>query len=330
MKLKERLYISATNLLPKKYVEAINTVSRFAGQENNVKLWLGSTLILGFLLLLMSFVLPFAIYGQYSFEFVPFGIVGILFCAFMGYVILYFKMQARIDEAEGYLPDVLQLIAVNLHAGLTPFAAIKIAGRGEFGCLAEELKKCTTKALGLESFSESLLTIKDKIKSPVVERVMKLISTSLLTGGHLAGLLEELSGDIRSTQGLRREMITKTKTYTAFILFTILFGTPVLLAISIHFVSMISGITSANDIGSSDQFNLGLMQNGIAVTPTFLTFLSISMLTVTCLLASLLMGVINKGSMKYGLKYAPFLIAGGLIMFTLARIAVTNLFTALT
>lgn len=330
MKLHERIYISMTNLLPKKYFDSITTIARFAGEEKNLKMWIGSVVVLGLLIIFISFLLPFAWFGEYSFRYLPFGIAGMIFCAFMAYVILYFKMQSRIDEAETFLPDVLQLISVNLRAGLTAFAAIKIAGRGEFGCLSEELKMCTTKALGVESFSDSLITIKDRINSPVVERVMKLISTSLLTGGHLAALLEELANDIRTTQSLKREMVTKTKTYTAFILFTILFGTPVLLAISIHFVTMITGITSQNSVGGADQFELGIGAGGISVTPEFLTQLSIAMLFTTCLLASLLMGVINKGSMKYGLKYAPFLIAAGIIMFTLARLAVTNIFATIT
>jgi pilus assembly protein TadC len=327
MKLRERIYISMTNLLPKGYLNSITKMARFAGEEKNIKFWIGSISLFGLLLVFISFFLPFALYGEYSFRYLHYGIIGMIFCAFMGYVILYFKMQKRVDDAENYLPDVLQLISVNLRAGLTAFAAIKIAGRGEFGCLSEELKTSTTKALGLESFSESLLRIKEKINSTVIERVMKLISTSLLTGGHLADLLKDLSDDIRATQTLKKEMVTKTKTYTAFILFTILFGTPVLLAISIQFVSMISGITSQNSVG--DDFNLGLMQSGMAVTPEFLIQLSISMLFVTCLIASLLMGVINKGSMKYGLKYAPFLITAGIIMFFFARFAVLNLFTTI-
>jgi Flp pilus assembly protein TadB len=318
-----------TNIMPKKYVESISKMARFAGEEKNIRQWLGSIVLLGVILIVISIFLPFAMYGSYSFKYLPFGIAGLFLCAFLGYALLYFKVQARVDEAENYLPDVLQLIAVNLRAGLTPFAAIKIAGRGEFGCLADELRQSTTKALGLESFSQSLLCIKDKIDSPVVERVMKLISTSLMTGGHLAGLLEELSNDIRSTQGLKREMITKTKTYTAFILFTILFGTPVLLAISIHFVTMITVMTTQNDMSGSAQFDLGFMSQGMTITPSFLIMLSVIMLSVTCLLASMLMGVINKGNMKYGLKYAPFLIPAGILMFTLARFAVTNLFATL-
>src|SRR3989338_170186 len=127
MKLNERIYISVTNLLPRRYLEAIVRMARYAGQETKIKQWIGSVFLLGILLLIISLFAPLALYGQYSLRYLPFGIFGMLLCAFIAYALLYFKVQTRVDEAEGYLPDMLQLISVNLRAGLTPYAAIKIA-----------------------------------------------------------------------------------------------------------------------------------------------------------------------------------------------------------
>lgn len=329
MNLKERLYISLAHLMPKPYLDSIAKSAKYAGYKGNQKRFIGSVVVFGLLMVFISLFSPLALFGEYSFRYLPYGFVLFFVSLLISHAGLYFKMQQRVDEAEGFLPDVLQLISVNLHAGMTPFAAIKLAGRGEFGCLAQEIKTATTKALGIESFSKSLLSIKDSINSVVLSRVLKLISTSLMTGGHLASLLDELADEIRQTQGLKREMISKTKTYTAFILFTILFGTPVLLAISIHFVSMIQGITDTNDLGDMSQFDLGFMGGELPITESFLIKLSFFMLSMTCFIASMLMGVINKGSMKYGLKYVLGLIPAGLVMFAIARYLVTNMFTTL-
>ena len=71
-------------------------------------------------------------------------------------MIVYYKQKDRTERIEQALPDMLQLIASNLRAGMTPYHAMKLASRDEFGPLKEEMDYATTKALGIENFAEEM------------------------------------------------------------------------------------------------------------------------------------------------------------------------------
>jgi flagellar protein FlaJ len=216
----------------------------------------------------------------------------------------------------------------NIKAGLTPFKALKLSARKEFGALSEEINNAINKSFGSNSFTKVLLEINTRIKSVMLERVLKLQASSISTGNNMAGLLDDLAKDIRETRMLRNDLVTKTKTYTAFILFTVLFGTPTLLSISIHFVTMISGFSAIGGSTSTADaaFDVGFSSGAVAIQPAFLIIISFAMLILTALLASMLLGVIMKGKMTSGFKYAPALIIGVVVIFMFSRFVVSTFF----
>jgi hypothetical protein len=204
-----------------------------------------------------------------------------------------------------------------------------LSARREFGPLSEEIKDATNKALGIDSFSDTLLKMQERIKSVMLIRVLKLEASALKTGGNFSGLLNELAEDIRETQALRKDLVTKTRTYTAFILFTILFGTPLLLAISVHFVKLISGFSAIMGPTETAGFDLGMLGGGISLDPSFLIALSYVMLILTTLLASILMGIIQKGKATSGLRLAPLLIFVALLIFAASRYLIDSFFISI-
>ncbi|MEE9525829.1 MAG: type II secretion system F family protein, partial [Candidatus Woesearchaeota archaeon] len=204
-----------------------------------------------------------------------------------------------------------------------PFQAMKLAARDEFGPLKEEIEYATTKALGTESFSEALLSMAKRIKSPILDRAMKLFSASMKSGGHLAQLLEDLANDIAETRALKKELITNTKMYSMLIMFMVVIGAPLLLAVSIHFIKIISGMQATTGAAEAG-FGMAALIGTISLTPGFLTKLSVVILFITSLLASMLMGVIAEGKEKYGLKYAPLVITGSLIVFVISQYIISG------
>ena len=222
------------------------------------------------------------------------------------YMLVYFRMVRRTERVERYLPDVLQLVAANVRAGMTPFQALKFAARDEFGDIKDEIEYATTKALGTGSFSVALRRMRERIKSKILERVIQLFVSSMKSGAHLAKVLEDIAQDISETRSLKRELVTNTKTYSMFILFTVLLGTPFMLSISNKFLGIISEM-QAKSAGKGTGFGMGFLMGEIQITPEFIGLISITMSLVTSLSAGILMGVIKEGSMKYGLKYFPIL-----------------------
>jgi hypothetical protein len=319
---------SISMLFPKSYVKTIKELVIFSKSKKNAYQFIGRTFVFSLILAIVFLITAF-VFNFYKIYFIIASILIIPLSQFMLYILLYFKADSRKTEIENALPDALQLIASNLQAGLTPFEAIKSAGRKEFGALSSEFKEATSKAMGLTDFGDELMKISERVDSTILKRSLKLISSSIQSGSHLAVLLEDLSEDIADNQSLKREMVTNTKTYTMFIMFTIIVGAPLLLAISVHFVGMVQNMQSSATL-STDEFGLGFLGGEIEITPEFLTNISLVTLTLTSLLATMLTGTIVKGEMKAGLKYSPFVIAGSIILFYISKIVIAGFFSSMT
>ena len=322
------VYESVTGLMPKGYVRQISYFLRYSNEKGTVSESIGKTLIISFVIAILVNVAAYLFNIFWLFGLAA-GIGIIVSSQFLVFMRLYFIVDRRKSKIEKVLPDALQMISSNLQAGMTPFNAIRASTKKDLGPLADEFEIATNKAFGTKNFSKELLKIGDRVDSNSLRRALRLIATSLTSGGHLALLLEELSEDIAENQSLKKEMITNTKTYAMFIMFTVLFGAPLLLAISINFVRMIQNMQASTAI-STDEFGIGFLVGAIEITPSFLTDMSIVILCITSLLSTMLMGVVTSGSMKNGLKYSPFMMGGTVIVFYIAKIVIGNFFAGMT
>lgn len=325
MKPKERLYLVIAKLIPPKYKVHVKELSIYSGEHIDVDSYLGSTTVLGLLVFISFSLTPYALSQKFGIQYLFFAVLAFILIELAAYLIIYFKVEERTKKVEEVLPDALQLIAANILAGMTPFKALKLAARKEFGPLQEEIKYTTSRALGTEPFSEILFKMSERVKSDILERAIALFTAAIRSGGHLATLLEELARDINETKNLKRELVTSTRTYTAFIMFTIVFGAPLLLAISVQFIN-VTTMMQANTGVAEVSFGLGFLAGEMAITADFLTKVAIAMLIITSLLASMLLGAIQEGKPKYGLRYAPIVITGTLIAFVIFRHVIKNFF----
>lgn len=337
MEIKYRIYTTMARLVPKKYRNYLEQMLVYAGEKRTADFWIGSASVLAvvvFIIMVLSRlvflpaektayteVIPLA----FPFLYIIIALLSLLIVQFFIYITIYFKALDRTRRVEEVLPDALYLMSANLRAGMTQFQAMKLAARKEFGPLKEEIEYATTKALGTESFAKALLSMTKRIQSSMLDRSMKLFVTSMKSGGHLAQLLEDLADDIAETRALKKELITNTKMYSMLIMFMVVIGAPLLLAVSIHFIRIISDMQISAGI-SEAEFGMDFLAGTITLTPEFLTKLAIVMLFITSLLASMLIGVIVEGKEKYGLKYAPMVITGSLIVFAISRYIITGFF----
>ncbi len=318
---------SLIKLFPQGYVKKVKRLLIYADDKKKVSFWLGKSLFISLIISIISSII--ALILKINLIYIILGIITTIFVTqFVIHILIYFKVDTRKTKIEESLPDALQLISSNLHAGMTPYQAIKLAARKEFGPLAKEFKEATDQALGTKNFSEELMKIGDRVDSSILRRTLKLINSSLSSGGHLAGLLEELSEDIAETQSLKDEMVTNTKTYTMFIMFTVIVGTPLLLAISVHFVGMVEGMQSTSTL-SGDEFGIGFLSGELTITPEFLTKIAFTQLAMTSVLASMLTGTITKGEMAAGFKYAPAVAISSILLFFLSKFLLVGFFAGI-
>jgi hypothetical protein len=170
------------------------------------------------------------------------------------YAVINLVADKRTDEVEATLPDVLQIISANISAGMTPYNALWVSARKEFGALAEEIKIAQKETLGGKAFTDALTDMANRVRSNILQRTIRLIIQGMKAGGELPQILQGIATDIRQMRLLQKEMAANTMSYTLFILFGMILGAPLLFSVSIQFVGIINKF-------QPDEFDTSSMTN---------------------------------------------------------------------
>jgi len=323
------------NYIPAGIRENICIALRFSGFEGDCKkqagkiaIYSAATAIVAFILSIIGFSMFLKIFDSITILIIS-VIVGI--ACYFGFIMAYslkayYDSDARARAVESILPDFLLLIANNIRSGQTPFAAFRQSARKEFGVLSEEAKLASTKSLGTQSFEKALQQLGNRIDSRMLRETISLFAQSLKAGSHLAKLLESCAMDLRRMQELRKEMISSVRTYVLFVGFVALIATPLLLAISIQFLSMLQGIQGVQAASATAQ--VSFLNPEISISASTMQNLSYLLLFGNALFAGLFLGILNKGKLKHGLRYFIPLAIASFIMFFVLQFAVARLFTA--
>jgi archaeal flagellar protein FlaJ len=338
------LAIYASLLVPQKILdEQVSKWLKYAGSKDDERVWLGTRIFLSLLMGAIGFLIPFSVIPLINvlFEteiyFVPaigiilmfvLGLLGTMLTVGLFYLHISYVIDGRKKMVEKILPDFLFLVGNNLRSGMTPFYAFRSAIRPEFGPLSEEIKIATQKSLGIESFADSLKSIANRIDSKVLVDTTKFFAYALRSGGKLAQLIETSAKDIKQTNELKRELVSSTRMYMMFIIFVVVIASPMLLAVSVQFLTILSGIqaktagisTGANSVGA-----VGLAGGGVSITPEFMQLMGVILIISNSILAGIFMGILSGGKVRDGLKYAPPLCLVGLILFWIILQAVGGL-----
>ena len=205
MRPKDKIYLNFARVFPNSYRNHLASILVYGGEKKNVDYWLGSGTVLALLMMFKIVLIPWVFFGAFQRLYFIIGVIVFLFIEFLVYLFAYFKAEDRTARIEKALPDALQLIAANLKAGMTPYKAIKLSARKEFGPLAEEIDYATSHALGTESFETTLLRISERTNSETLDRALKLFTSAMKSGAHLAKLLEDLGNDISQTRELKND-----------------------------------------------------------------------------------------------------------------------------
>jgi len=325
------------SFVPKKVME--NDVKKwlvYAGSKEDEKEWAGLRIFLAALTGIIFILLPFSILplisDVFGLNFELTGLVYVLFAILFGligfagvvaafYLHISYVIDGRRKMVEAILPDFLFLVGNNLKSGMTPFYAFRSAVRPEFGPLSEQIQIATQKSLGIESFSDALKEIADTIDSKMLKDTAKFFAQAMRSGGKLAQLIEASANDIKHTAYLKREMISSTRMYVLFIVFVVLIASPMLLAVSVQFLNILTGIQTQTSVmggGTNKEASqqIGFAGGGINIDPDFMKTMAYGIILSNAVLASIFIAVLSGGKFRDGLKYAPVLAVVGLVVFT--------------
>lgn len=320
------IYERIAYFLPKSYKERLRQTLVYAGFEKK-----NTEKIIGFIIL---FSLSIGLSAFFLTTLMGFGalaaVVGAASAASslaLSHISFIFAADSRGKEIENMLPDCLQLISANIRAGMTVDKAIWLSARKEFGILEEEIRKVGAKTFGGRPIKFALEDMSSSIKSDILDRTVKLVIDGMESGGELAKLMDETANNIRSRQTLRKEIRSNVLMYSMFITFAAVIGAPFLFAISLYFIEMTTKLWAAQDIPSS---SMGFFKmTGPQVSADEMFFFSVGAIALTTFFGSLIIGLIQHGQEKQGLKYIPFFMGAAFAIFFAVSFALKMAFAGI-
>lgn len=319
------MYERVAYFLPQAYKERLKQQMIYAGFERkdvekiagfSVAFGGGIGLVVFFNLTLLGFGLMAVLAGLLTWA---------AFVAFV-YIALNLIGDSRAREIEYVLPDCLQLISANIRAGMTVDKAIWLSARPEFGILEDEIRKVGVKTVGGKPIKKALQEFAARIKSGLVDRAVKLLIEGMESGGELAHLIEETSVNVRTSQSLRKEIGANVMMYSLFIMFAAVIGAPALFAISLYFIEITAKMWGPQMLTQA-QFAGGFIRmTGPQISPAEIFYFAVACIAVTTFFSSLIMGLIQYGQEKRGIKYMLPLTASAFAVFFAVRFMLSTFF----
>jgi flagellar protein FlaJ len=241
-------------------------------------------------------------------DFVVLGITAI-----MGpYGILMSIKLGRIQKIEERLPDFLRDVAEAGRFGMTLPDAIIVASRGRYGLLTDEIKKMASQLEWGVPVSTALKLFEERVPTPLVKRVVSIVTRANEAGGNVADVLTMVAHDTRafqqSQESRRISMLTYvTVIYISFFVFlvTIYIMAAVFLPQMVTAGKGISGSSILTSGGGASAVNLSFS----VVPELFLAFMVA--VIVHAIGDGIMAGVLYNGKFANGFQHATIMLITG-------------------
>ena len=310
-------------LMPRGYIRRIETLLTYSGSRKTPESFMNRTLIVS----TIAAVGAGLVFFQYFI--MAFSVIFIVtFSMLHGLLIL--AVEKRSKFVESILPDALQLMAANIKSGFIPSRAMLLSARKEFGPLSEAIKRSGKEMMTGKSLQESLTEIPKTIRSDILDTTINLIVRGIRAGGQLVALFEETAIDIRRRDSIKKEVKANILMYGIFIGFAGCAGSPVLYALSSYLVGTIGRLGAVTHVPSEFQSRLPMMRFGeIAIDEGFLFLFSMAAIIITTVFGGMIIGIIDSGKEKTGIKYVPLMLGAALVIYFAAGFMINMMFGSL-
>lgn len=256
------------------------------------------------------------------------------------YVYLMLRIDSRRKKMEEYLPDFLLLSAANVRGGMNIDQALWYAAKPEFGLLSVEVELVARRTFGGEPVDKALDRLGARFASRSLNRAISLIKQGMATGGEIANILERTGEEARETQIIKKEISTSLLMYVIFIAFAAAVATPFLFAVAHQLLMRLEQVfLQVPDTSNLTSFNANTGPMGnfasmkfsqVPISGDDFFIFSIATLILTVILSSLIIGVIQHGEKKEGLKFFPLLLVASIIIYFIIGAVLTTVLQTLT
>ena len=249
-------------------------------------------------------------------------------------IVTYLSTKNKLAESrkirimETVFPDFLQLISSNLKAGIAIDKAIVISSRKEFSPLDEQISQFGRDIATGKPVEISMKEMSTRINSEKISKTINLIITGMRSGGNLATLLEQTSANLKERQYVEKRAASNIIMYIILILFAVGIGAPILFSLSTVLVEVLTKILGGiPEVQAS--VSLPFAFTNISLSSTFITYFAIFFIITIDVLGSMVIGLVQKGEEREGLKYAIPLITVSLVVFFLLKIILASYFSGI-
>lgn len=140
-----------------------------------------------------------------------------LMCFIGPYGFYAYSKQRLVKQIEQRLPDFLRDVAEAGRFGMILAEAIVVSSSGRYGKLTPEIKKMAAQISWGVPATEALRLFSQRVKTPMVERIVSIIVKSSDAGGDVADVLTMVSHDTKEAQLTEEERRIAMSTYVAVI-----------------------------------------------------------------------------------------------------------------
>lgn len=212
--------------------------------------------------------------------------------------------QRRTKAIEKRLPDFLRDVAEAGRFGMTLAEAIVVAAQGRYGLLTDEIKRMASQIEWGVPATDALRLFSERVKTPLVERVVAIIIKASDAGGEVADVLTMVSHDAKETQLTEDERRINMSTYIAVIYISFGVFLVTIWILSVTFLPQMAA--AAEEIGEGDAAIIGaspLPQN----IPEIIFNIRIAFFIAVVVHATgdgILAGVLDSGKIAGGLRHS--------------------------
>jgi len=248
-----------------------------------------------------------------NYSFAVFILINLYF-----YFRISLKASSNIKRMEGIFPDVISLMSSNLRAGITIERSFLLSARPEFFPLDKEIEKAGKEIATGKDIIYVFKKMSERIDSEKISKIITLIISGLKSGGNISDLLEETSRNMKEKEVLEKKAAANIVMYVMFIFFAVGIGAPVLFGLSSVLVETVISLSSRIPEVGTANIQMPLTFNKVSISLNFIIFFSLIFMIVTDFISCFVMGLVNKGEGKTGLKwFVPLVVLSTSIFFAI-------------
>jgi flagellar protein FlaJ len=235
--------------------------------------------------------------------------IGLLI-VLLPYAIFYEVWRRRLSGIESAIPEFLDRMAGINQVGLTVGQALGIMQSANLGVLSYEIKRINRDMDWGANFSEALLRFGERVSTPIIARMVILITRASEMSAQINQVLNIAASDTRMSEVLKRERLGEMFIYVAIIYLSFLVFIFVIATLNAQFLTELAKVDTASVSQAGGAFSgLGQMPLGLLQVMLYHAVL------IMGFFSGLIAGQMGESSVRSGVKHACIMLLVGLIAF---------------